>query len=241
MAAGAAARRALDEATSSLLRALGSAADDVTFTPGASPALWLAVEDAIARVAGRPACIAATAAEHPALLSTLHRAERDGRALLTIIPVGGTGAPALEAVQRTLSGGVDLLCTMAANNEVGTISDIAGIGALAAAHGVRHLVDASQAAGRLDPRHLFDADLVVISGAKLYGPRRSGALIGNICANARVLAPRRPRQPGCSERRCARRRGWYQVPRARRGRAKDRPDARCAPGTPAGRGPGPSC
>ena len=70
-AVGAEAQRMLDDAAADLLRALGSEADDVTFTPGASPALWLAVEDAIGRVSGRRARIAATAVEHPALLSAL--------------------------------------------------------------------------------------------------------------------------------------------------------------------------
>lgn len=187
-AAGAAAQRSLDDATTTLLRAVGSDVEDVTFTPGASSALWLAVEDAIARTASWPSRIAATAVEHPALLSTLRRAERDGRVVLTLIPVDRMGAPALEAVEHALSLGVDLLCTMAANNEVGTISDIGQLRSLATTYGARHLVDASQAAGRVDMRDIVDADLVVISGAKIYGPRRVGALIGEICGRAGALA-----------------------------------------------------
>lgn len=187
-AAGAAAQRALDDAATTLLRALNSDADDVTFTPGASPALWLAVEDAIARAGSRPARVAATAVEHPALLAALRRAERGGGILLTIIPVDDVGSPRLEAIERTLDGGLDLLCTMAANNEVGTISDSEAIGALVAGTGARHLVDASQAAGRVDMAHIVGADLVVISGAKLYGPRRAGALIGSLAVPSAILA-----------------------------------------------------
>ena len=87
-----------------------------------------------------------------------------------------------------MAGCIDLLCTMAANNEVGTISDIAAIGAIAALSGARHLVDASQAAGRIDMRHIVQADLVVVSGAKLYGPRRTGAIVGNIGGHALGIA-----------------------------------------------------
>jgi cysteine desulfurase len=185
---GADAQAALDRAAASVLRTLESEADDVTFTPGASPALWLAVEDAIARVAGRPARIAATAVEHPALLAALRRAERDGRASVTVVPVDETAAPRLDALGDILADGVDLLCTMAANNEVGTVTDLTGIDDLVARYGARHLVDASQAAGRIDMADVMLADLVVVSGAKMYGPRRTGALIGRITRYAAGLA-----------------------------------------------------
>ncbi len=185
---GADAQAALDRAAASVLRTLDSEADDVSFTPGASPALWLAVEDAIARAPGRPARIAATAVEHPSLLAALRRAEREGRASLVIAPVDETAAPRLDALAVILADGVDLLCTMAANNEVGTVTDLTGIGDLAARYGARHLVDASQATGRIDMAHVMLADLVVVSGAKIYGPRRTGALIGRITRQAAGLA-----------------------------------------------------
>lgn len=187
-AIGANAQRAIDLAGDALLRSFGSAAEDVTFTPGASAALWLAVEDAIGRVASRPAHIAATAVEHPALISSLRRAEADGRIRLTMIPVDGMALPSLDAIESAVADGVDLLCTMAANNEVGTITDLSAIGAIVAHAGARHLVDASQAAGRIDMAHMVNADLLVVSGAKMYGPRRVGALIGSLCNHAVSLA-----------------------------------------------------
>ena len=185
---GAQAQEAIDSAAAALQRAIGYEADQITFTPGASAALWLAVEDAIARTIGRPARIAATAVEHPALLGALRRAERAGRIRLAIIAVDETAAPCLNALETILSGGIDLLCTMAANNEVGTISDIATISTLAARFGARHLVDASQAAGRVDISGAARTDLVVVSGAKAYGPRRAGALVGMLGKRATELA-----------------------------------------------------
>jgi cysteine desulfurase len=185
---GVKAQSAIDEAASTLLAAIASPAEQVTFTPGASSALWLAVEDAIARANGRPAVIAATAVEHPALLSAIGRAEADGRARLVKIPVDGTAAPCVDAVQHVLAQGVDFVCTMAANNEVGTITDLAAITAMTRAAGARHLVDASQAAGRVDFTGMVAADLVVVSGAKVYGPRRAGALIGKLTRHADGLA-----------------------------------------------------
>ncbi len=37
-------------------------------------------------------------------------------------------------------------------------------------------------------KHVVAADLVVVSGAKLYGPRRAGALIGSLASSAATLA-----------------------------------------------------
>ncbi len=187
-AAGVQAKRALDDAAEALLHALGSDAADVTFTPGASPALWLAIEDTIARTGKRVPRIATTAVEHPALLSALHRAERDGRVHLTVIPVNGMGEPQVEAIECALNDGADLICTMAVNNEVGTVTDFETIREVIARSGARHLVDASQAAGRIEMNHVMAADLVVVSGAKLYGPRRVGALIGSLTSSAAALA-----------------------------------------------------
>lgn len=186
--AGEQAKRAIDDAAAALLRAVGSPSEEALFTPGASAALWLAVEDAITRAAPRAARIAATAAEHPALLSALRAASRAGRVKLTIIPVDSMGAPCLEAVQSAADAGNDLICTMAANNEVGTISNLADIRRLIARSGARHLVDASQAAGKIGMEDAVLADLVVVSGAKIYGPRRCGALIGQLGPQARDLA-----------------------------------------------------
>ena len=186
--AGVAAQRAIDGAATAMLRALGSPSEDLLFTPGASAALWLAVEDAIARERNRPARIAASAAEHPALLTALRRAERAGRVNLTMTKVDGEGAPCLDSLSTALKAGSDLVCTMAANNEVGTISDLASIAKLVSAAGARYLVDASQAAGKIPLGPVLDADLVVVSGAKIYGPRRTGALVGRLSTQARDLA-----------------------------------------------------
>lgn len=185
---GIAAQREIERAEGRILSTFGSASETITFTPGASAALWLGVEDAIVRGNGRSVHIAATAVEHPALLASLRRAEAAGRLSLTIVPVDGTGAPRLESIEATLRTGVDLLCTMAANNEVGTITDLEAIGLLAATYGARHFVDASQAAGRIDMRHAVMADMLVVSGAKMYGPRRVGALIGSLHRQASGLA-----------------------------------------------------
>lgn len=182
--AGVAAQEAIEQAGSDILETLGGSPRPVCFTPGASAALWLAVEDCIARARDKVPRIAASATEHPALLSALDQAQRESRIAFDLLPVDGNGLPRLDTIEGAVNKGVDLLCTMAANNEVGTLSDMAVIRSLARAAGVRHLIDASQAAGKVDMAATMEADLVVISGAKIYGPRRVGALIGALHSSA---------------------------------------------------------
>jgi len=181
---GVAVREAIEQASADIVGALGEESRPLCFTPGASAALWLAIEDVIARTAGTMPRIAASATEHPALLGALAQAERDGRISLSLLPVDGNGLPRLDAIDAALGRGIDLLCTMAANNEVGTLTDMAAIRALLRGKGVSHLVDASQAAGKVDLADAMEADLIIISGAKVYGPRRTGALIGALHSTA---------------------------------------------------------
>lgn len=185
---GAEAGATIDAAAHDVAVFAGCRAADVHFTPGASPGLWAALEDVLQRTAGRSARLLVSAAEHPSLITHVRHAERAGRAEVIFLPVDPTGAPELERLAAALSNGADLVCTMAANNEVGTLTDLAPIVALAKEAGAKLLVDASQAAGRVPLIDAVMADYLVLSGAKMYGPRRVGVLIGQISDSTATLA-----------------------------------------------------
>jgi cysteine desulfurase len=66
---------------------------------------------------------------------------------------------------------------MHANNEIGTVSDIAGIGEVTREAGVLFHVDAAQSAGKITiDLGQMKVDLLSMSGHKMYGPKGIGVL-----------------------------------------------------------------
>lgn len=180
--------RELDRATECIRKSADLTHAAVVFTPGASAGLWLAVEGAVLAAGDKGLRIIAGKAEHPALLSAVRRAHGSGRAQTVELPVTMTAELDLQALEEALKEGPAFVCAMAVNNEVGTISDLAAIADLTRRYGARLLVDASQAFGKVPAALLKEADLLVVSGAKIYGPHRSGALIGTVDGVTRQLA-----------------------------------------------------
>jgi cysteine desulfurase len=102
---------------------------------------------------------------------------------VTRLPVYENGIVRVEDVRDALRPDTVLVTIMLANNEIGTVQPIAGIGALVRerrAAGQKHLLlhtDAVQAAGRmvLNVEEL-GCDLLSMSAHKLYAPKGVGAL-----------------------------------------------------------------
>jgi cysteine desulfurase len=158
---------------------VGAEPEDVRFTSGASEALRLALAYGSGAANNRPLRIAASTIEHPALIAELERGRNLDWFDLRWIPVDGFGLVSIDAVQAVLDGGAELLCLMAANNEVGAIQPIEAAAQRTSAAGAAILVDATQAAGRIQlAAREWGIDYLVVSGHKLYGPKGVGALIG---------------------------------------------------------------
>ncbi|NRR32098.1 aminotransferase class V-fold PLP-dependent enzyme [Oxalobacteraceae bacterium] len=186
-ATGLRARATLDAVRQRARRLLGVGDGKLMFNSGATEGIQTAVLSALLALRERRergeaigALLLYGATEHKAVPESLAHWNRVlGLHLeLRALPVDGSGRHDLSAL-RVLAPQAGLVCTMAANNETGVISDLAGIEAVLAdcAAGALWLVDCVQALGKLD-LHLASTriDYAPFSGHKLYAPKGVGML-----------------------------------------------------------------
>ncbi|MCY3837136.1 MAG: aminotransferase class V-fold PLP-dependent enzyme, partial [Gammaproteobacteria bacterium] len=114
--------------------------------------------------------------EHKAVLDTAKYLESEG-VQVTYVDPGSDGIVDPADVVAAIRGSTFLVSVMHANNEVGTVNDIAAIGRLCRERGVPFHTDAAQSAGKLSLDVERDClDLVSISAHKIYGPKGIGVL-----------------------------------------------------------------
>jgi cysteine desulfurase len=151
----------------------------VVFTSGATESINLAVQGFLAaRTKIGRARIVVSPVEHRAVLETCRVMARRGAAELVELHVDNRGRLDLDEIERVCAGGADLLCVMAANNEVGNVYPVSEIGAIAQRHGTEFLCDATQAAGKVPlSAEESGASYLALSAHKMYGPKGVGALV----------------------------------------------------------------
>jgi cysteine desulfurase len=167
----------VQQAAAEVADLLRTSPDHIRFTSGATEAIRIALGIAAANT--KCLRVGVSRVEHKAVLEPLVTLEQRGRATLRWIDVDSAGRVSLDNLAQVVTDGVDLVCLMAANNEVGTVYPVKEAAALAAANRAEILVDATAAAGRIPIKaEDWGIDYLVLSAHKVYGPKGAGALVG---------------------------------------------------------------
>ena len=157
---------------------VGAEPGGVFFTSGATESIRLAIRHALNSCQHRPMRVAISSVEHRAVLDATTFYEQQEEVVTRDIPVDRHARLDMKALTAACEDGVDLVCIMGANNEVGTIYPIRDIVQIACEAGARTLIDATQAVGRI-PIETYEWGItyLTVSGHKIYGPKGVGALV----------------------------------------------------------------
>jgi cysteine desulfurase len=183
-ATGRRARRIVEESRETVAGALNARPSEVVFTSGGTESDNLALKGLYwSRRAADPRRrrVLVSAVEHHAVLDpAIWLAEHDG-AELVLVPVDAAGRTSPEALREAIEADPDavaMVSAMWANNEVGTVSAIADLAAVARSYDVPLHTDAVQAVGALPVDFgASGAAALTLTGHKLGGPVGVGALV----------------------------------------------------------------
>ncbi len=171
------AAESLRQAASSIASLIGGDPDELVFTSGATEANNLALLGLGRRAPPSRRRILVSAIEHKCVLAAARSLQEREGFTVGVIPVDGEGFVRLDAIEDMLDDSVLVASVMAVNNEVGTIQDVQRISGLLRSRGVLFHCDAAQAICAMDISALAThADLVSLSGHKMYGPKGIGTL-----------------------------------------------------------------
>lgn len=149
---------------------------EIVWTSGATESDNLAIKGAAHSHRARGQHLITSSIEHKAVLDAFAHLQGEGFEVTYLAP-DATGIISPVSVEAALRPDTTLVSLMHVNNELGSVNDIAAIGALTRPREILFHVDAAQSAGKLAiDLSASQVDLMSFSAHKVYGPKGMGAL-----------------------------------------------------------------
>ncbi|WP_414041816.1 IscS subfamily cysteine desulfurase [Acidithiobacillus sp. M4-SHS-6] len=170
------AEKAVEKARQQVADAIHADPREIVWTSGATESINLALKGAAHFYSGKGKHIITLRTEHKATLDTCRQLEREGFEV-TYLEVQEDGLVDLKTFEAAIRPDTIIASVLFVNNEIGVIQPMAEIGRILRAHKVLFHVDAVQALGKIPVDvEAIQADLMSLSGHKIYGPKGIGAL-----------------------------------------------------------------
>ena len=170
------AEEVVEQARKNVADLIGADPREIVWTSGATESDNLAIKGAAHFNQRKGKHLITSKIEHKAVLDTCRQLEREGYEVTYLDPTP-EGVITPDSVADAIREDTTIVSVMHVNNELGSLSDIAAIGALCREKKILFHVDAAQSVGKVPVDvEAMNIDLLSISGHKVYGPKGIGAL-----------------------------------------------------------------
>lgn len=166
----------IEQARAQVAAAIGANAEQILFTGSATEANNQVIQALCQQAPADRRKIISSPIEHSSVIRTLNLAEKQGFEIVWL-PVNRHGCIDMQAFTQHLDDNTLLVCCMLANNEIGTLQDIAEISRYTRRHCALLLVDCVQALAKVPINvNQLGMDYATFSAHKIHGPKGVGAL-----------------------------------------------------------------